>query len=128
MTHAKLPPPSLAARQFLPHKPNLFFIALEDKMRTMIKITMPVEAGNKGIQEGTLQKTIMEATEKLKPEAAYFLSDRGLRSALFVVDMKDSSDIPRIVEPFFLKLNAGVELFPVMNADDLRKGLEKIGS
>jgi hypothetical protein len=96
-------------------------------MRTMIRITMPVEAGNKGIQDGTLQKTIMEALERLKPEAAYFLPDRGLRSALLVVDLKDTSDIPGIVEPFFSKLNAAVELIPVMNAEDLRKGLAKIG-
>jgi hypothetical protein len=101
-------------------------LSREDTMRTMIRITMPVEAGNKGIQEGTLQKTIMEALERLKPEAAYFLPDRGLRSALFVADLKDPSDIPGIVEPFFSKLNAAVELIPVMNAEDLKKGLAKI--
>ena len=96
-------------------------------MRTMIRITVPVEAGNKGIQEGTLQKTFMEALERLKPEAAYFLADRGLRSALLVVDLKNPSDIPGIAEPFFSKLNAAVELLPVMNAEDLKKWLAKIG-
>ena len=37
--------------------------------------------------------------------------------------MKDSAEIPAIVEPLFLGLAAKVELIPVMNADDLRKGL-----
>jgi len=37
--------------------------------------------------------------------------------------VKDASDIPSIVEPLFVGLNARVELLPVMNADDLKKGL-----
>ena len=95
-------------------------------MRTLIKITIPVEAGNKAIQDGTLQKVIGEATERLQPEAAYFLTDRGARSALYVVDMKDPSDIPAIAEPFFIELNAAVEFLPVMNADDLKNGFDKL--
>ena len=38
--------------------------------------------------------------------------------------MHDSSDIPAIVEPLFMGLDAEVELLPVMNTDDLRKGLK----
>jgi hypothetical protein len=94
-------------------------------MRTMIKITTPVEAGNKAFRDGTMQKTIVEALERLKPESAYFLPDRGVRTAIFVIDLKDTSDIPAIAEPFFEKLSAAVEFLPVMNADDLKKGLEK---
>jgi hypothetical protein len=95
-------------------------------MRTMIRIKMQVEAGNKAFQDGTLSKIIMEAIERLKPEAAYFYPDQGLRTALMVLDVGDSSEIPAIVEPFFSKLNAAVEMFPVMNADDLKKGLAKV--
>jgi len=95
-------------------------------MRTMIRIKVPVEAGNRAFQDGTLQKTLMEAIERLKPEAAYFCSDRGVRTAFMIVDLKDSSEIPAIAEPFFSKLNAAVEFLPVMNAEDLKKGLAKI--
>jgi hypothetical protein len=95
-------------------------------MRTMIKVTVPVEAGNKAFKDGTLQRTIMEALERLKPEAAYFSPERGVRTAFLVVDLKDTSEIPAIVEPFFERLNAAVELLPVMNADDLKKGLAKV--
>jgi hypothetical protein len=95
-------------------------------MRTMIRIKIPVETGNQAFKDGTLQKTIMEALERLKPEAAYFSPEHGIRTAFMVVDVKDSSEIPSIAEPFFSKLNAAVEIFPVMNAEELKKGLSKI--
>ena len=60
---------------------------------------------------------------RLKPEAAYFVAQDGLRSAMMFFDMKDASDIPAIVEPLFLGLNAEIELLPVMNADELKRGL-----
>lgn len=95
-------------------------------MRTMIKITVPVEAGNTAIQNGTLPKILGEALERLKPEAAYFLTERGVRTAMLVVDVNDPSDIPTIAEPFFMGFNAAVDFTPVMNAEDLKKGLGKI--
>jgi len=93
-------------------------------MRTLLRITVPVEAGNIAIRDGRLQKLIASNLETLKPEAAYFYPERGQRSAIFVFDMKDSSEIAKIAEPFFLELNATVEYFPVMNPDDLTKGLQ----
>ena len=60
---------------------------------------------------------------KLKPEAAYCVAERGRRCALFFFDMRDASDIPGIAEPLFVGLHAEIELAPVMNADDLKKGL-----
>ena len=38
--------------------------------------------------------------------------------------MQNVSDIPGIVEPLFMGFNAEVDLLPVMNADDLKKGLD----
>ena len=61
----------------------------------------------------------------LKPEAAYFFPDDGKRTALYIFDLKDVSQIPVIVEPLFQNLHADVSLFPVMNADDVKKGMEQ---
>jgi hypothetical protein len=96
-------------------------------MRTMMRVTIPVEAGNRGIADGTLPKTLEAAMENLKPEAAYFLPSGGERSALLFFDLADASDIPSIAEPFFQNLNASVEFSPVMNAEDLQAGLGKLG-
>ena len=96
-------------------------------MRTMVRVTIPVEAGNAAIKNGSLPKIISETLEQLKPEGAYFFTGAdGSRTALMVFDMKEASDIPMIAEKFFMGFNAAVQFTPVMNADDLKKGLSKI--
>ncbi len=40
--------------------------------------------------------------------------------------MKDSSEIPATAEPFFTQFNAKISLTPVMDVDDLQKGLSRI--
>ena len=95
-------------------------------MRTLVKVTVPIEAGNRAIKDGRMQKVLAEASERLRPEAAYFLADKGIRTALYVVDLKDPSDIPVIAEPFFTEFNAAVEFTPVMTADDLKKALDRL--
>lgn len=96
-------------------------------MRTLLKVTCEVTASNKAIIDGTLAKVMKSSMESLHPEASYFLSNEGCRSAFIVFDLKDPSDIPSIAEPFFLSMNAKVELTPVMNAEEMQKGLEKFG-
>jgi hypothetical protein len=93
-------------------------------MRTLLRIKLDVEAANKAIVDGTLGQVIDALVEKTHPEASYFLAEDGRRTAYFVFDMKNSSEIPGIVEPFFMKLNAEVAFTPVMNHDDLKKGLQ----
>jgi hypothetical protein len=95
-------------------------------MRMMLKVSIPAEAGNSAIKDGSLPKIMADSLERLKPEAAYFLAENGLRTAIMVIDVADPSDIPRIAEPFFAGFNAGVSLQPVMTADDLKKGLSKL--
>jgi hypothetical protein len=91
-----------------------------------MKVTIPVEEGNTTIQDGTLPKTFESVLSELKPEAAYFLEDRGERTGLLVFDLKDPSQIPAIAEPFFLAFNARVELHPAMNMDDLKRAMSGI--
>ena len=94
-------------------------------MRVMLKFTLPVEKGNQAIKDGSLGKTLESIMNKLKPEAAYFAPLDGKRSGMIFFDLAEPSQIVEIVEPLFLNLNAATEIVPVMNADDLRKGLAK---
>jgi hypothetical protein len=95
----------------------------EDAMRTFMRVTIPVQSGNAAIRDGRIQKLIQSHMEKVKPEAAYFFPEAGERTAMFVFDMTDSSQVAAIAERFFEELEAAVEFYPVMNADDLMKGL-----
>ena len=97
-------------------------------MRTLMKVTLPVEMGNKAVQDGTFPKTVEAMIEMTKPEASYFYTETGKRSMLFVFDMKDATQIPMIAESFFMALHADVQFYPVMNAADLKIGLEKAAS
>jgi len=92
----------------------------------MMRVSIPVEAGNNAIKTGRLQQQMQEILERVRPEAAYFTADKGLRTCYLFIDMKDPSDIPMLAEPFFLEFNAAVEFMPVMNAEDLEKALAKV--
>ncbi|MEU0434971.1 hypothetical protein ABZ153_25655 [Streptomyces sp. NPDC006290] len=96
-------------------------------MRVMLRATMDTEKANELIRGGKLQQLMQETMEKPKPEAAYFTTNDGNRACYLVFDLQDSSQIPVIAEPFFMSLGARIEFSPVMNADDLQKGLSQLG-
>lgn len=90
-------------------------------MRFLLKVNIPVEAGNTAAKTGKLSTTIQSILSDLKPEAAYFTDENGQRTGLLFFDMQDASQIPAIAEPWFIAFNASIELHPVMVPDDLLK-------
>lgn len=60
------------------------------------------------------------------PEAMYFTTFDGRRTAFVIFDLSDPSDMPPFAEPFFMDLEADVEMSPVMSGADLEKGLSQI--
>ena len=91
-------------------------------MRMLLRVSIPVETGNAAAKAGTIGSTIEGILADLKPEAAYFFADdHGNRSGSIVFDLKDTSQIPAVAEPWFLAFNAKVSLRPVMNPQDLAK-------
>ena len=88
-------------------------------MRMLLRVSIPMESGNAHIKAFTLGSTIDRILADLKPEATYFFADdNGNRSATIVFDMKDSSQIPAVAEPWFLAFNAKVSFRPVMTPQD----------
>lgn len=90
-------------------------------MRVMLKVGIPVEAGNAAAKAGKLGTTIQSILADLKPEAAYFTDDDGKRTAFLFLDLQEASQIPAIAEPWFLAFNASIEFHPVMIPEDLAK-------
>ncbi|MEV8594559.1 hypothetical protein [Streptomyces sp. NPDC052012] len=95
-------------------------------MRVMLRATLDTEKANDVIRSGKMPELMKEIMDRLHPEAAYFGPLGGRRTCLLVVDLQDSSQIPPTGEPFFSQLNAQVEMTPVMNAEDLQKGLSEL--
>lgn len=97
-------------------------------MRTLLKISMDVEKANSALRDGNMQKVMTALMDQLHPEAAYFTTEFGKRTAYVFFNLTDPSQIPVIAEPLFSTFGAEIDLKPVMNRDDLMKGLQSIGA
>ena len=82
-------------------------------MRTLLKVRIPVAAGNRAIKDGTLPQIIGKFVETFKPEASYFTSENGDRTGLFVLDVKDA------------QLDASITTSICMNLEGMKAGVEK---
>jgi hypothetical protein len=95
-------------------------------MRVMLKFRFPTESGNTAVRTGKVGRVFERLMEELKPEAAYFFPEGGERAGLLVFDMRESSQVAEVAERLFFGLGARIEMTPVMNAEDLQKGLSGI--
>jgi hypothetical protein len=53
----------------------------------MARITMPVESGNRAINDGSLGTAMQRAAQRWKPEAMHFTTFDGQRTAFMVFRM-----------------------------------------
>ena len=83
----------------------------------------PGGSGKRSSCNGSLGSTIQRILAELKPEAAYFAEENGERTGFIVFDMKDSSQLPAIAEPWFLAFHAHLRVRPAMNQQDLEAGM-----
>ena len=96
-------------------------------MRFLIKARPSTERINQHIKEGSFEQRMQHVLSELKPEATYFLEEAGRRTCIMIVDMQQTSDIPRYAEPFFF-MGAEVFIHPVMMPEDLvRSNLAELG-
>lgn len=97
-------------------------------MRFVLHTKFPNDPFNSMVRDGSAGTTIKKILDELRPEAVYFTEYNGQRGAILIVDLKDSSEIPKYAEPFFLAFGAQVELHVAMTPEDLgRAGLDALG-
>jgi hypothetical protein len=92
----------------------------------MLKWELGLEAANDAIRSGKLAEMNQSLWEQLRPEAAYFGTEGGTRAAYIFFDLDDPALIQVIAEPLFQELQSKVEFIPVMNQEDLQRGLANI--
>jgi hypothetical protein len=95
----------------------------EDAMRLMLKFTIPVEKGNAAAADGSLGAAIDALIEQVTPEAAYFTLEQGKRGGMVIFEESDQARLTAINEPLFARLDAAIEIMPVLTIEDLRRGL-----
>ena len=66
-----------------------------------------MEAGNHTIKDGSLPKILEGVVARLKAEAAYFVAEDGVRTAMIFSTCAITSDIPYFVEPLFMGIDGG---------------------
>lgn len=92
-------------------------------MRMLLKFAFDTQAANEAIRSGAMDEINRGLAENTKPEAAYFGTENGVRTGYIFFYLDDPSRIPVLAEPLFQGTAANVQFIPVMNVDDLQKGL-----
>src|SRR5215471_11832832 len=96
-------------------------------MRFMIQFSIPTQYGNEIVRSGKVEKIFKKLGEDLKPEAMYFYPADGLRSGSIFIQSNDPGLCVAVGERLWFGLHAQVKITPVMNGDDLGKGLSELG-
>ena len=91
-------------------------------MRMLMKVSIPVEAGNRATRAGTLGATVRRILEEQKPEAAYFAALDGKRTGILVLDIEGAHPLPSFAEPWLLAFDASL-LFSLV--DPFKKNAEE---
>lgn len=94
-------------------------------MRMLLKFQFDTEAANRAIEDGSMARINEKMFTQMQPAAAYFAIEGGVRTGYVVFDLHDPAQIPTIAEPLFSGVNSKLTLTPVMNTDDLVKGLQQ---
>ena len=97
-------------------------------MRMLLRATIPTDAGNAGLKDGSLRENLDSILGDVKPEAVYFYIENGRRTCIMIFEMNDVSQLPAVVEPWFLSMGADITLVPVMNGEDFEKAGPLLGA
>jgi len=92
-------------------------------MRMLLKWELGLAAANDAIRSGEDGRA-EPVTHGADPTSGCLFRHRGWHThRLIFFNLDDPALIPVIAEPLFQELQSKVEFIPVMNADDLQRGL-----
>ena len=97
-------------------------------MRMLLRATIPTDAGNASLKDGSMKETLDSILGDANPEAVYFYIENGRRTCMMIFEMNDVSQLPAVVEPWFLSMGADITLVPVMNGEDFEKAGPSLGA
>lgn len=95
-------------------------------MRFMLTMTIPPAGGNDAMKSGALMEAMGELIKTRRVEQSWFTARGGDRTAHFVLQLEEVSDMPSILEPFWTLASAKIEFTPVMNWEELQSGVRKL--
>ena len=96
-------------------------------MRMILHAKIPHEKFNAAVRDGSVGGKVKKILDETKAEAVYFTNYDGHRGAIMILNIEDSSEVPKFAEPWFLSFNADVEFHVAMTPEELgRPGLEKL--
>jgi hypothetical protein len=102
--------------------------AEEPSMRFLMSFKMPHEPFNKLVREGVAGQKLGRVVEETRPEQIYFTERDGFRAGVAVYEIKDTTGMCAIAEPWFLTFAAECRFSLAMSPEDLSKvGLEELG-
>jgi hypothetical protein len=92
-------------------------------MRFMFEFRVPTQSGNDAVRSGKIGKVLTKLGEEFKPEAMYFYPAEGMRAGCIFIQSDDPAVCVAVGERLWFGLQAQVKVTPVMNAEELGKGL-----
>lgn len=97
-------------------------------MRFLVKTTIDTQIGSELIKSGKMGPAMQEIMGQMKPEAAYFIEENGVRTQILIINIDDASQLPSIAEPWWQTFGGKVEVHPAMVAEDLEKAMRDMGA
>lgn len=91
-------------------------------MLFIVKATIPNDAGNDMVRSGPGMKELIDKVMgDVRPESAYFAIADGQRTVFMIVNIDKPEEMVRIAEPLWLGVEADVDVYPAMSAEDFEK-------
>ena len=94
-------------------------------MRHLLKVTIPNETGNRNLMSGKLMQDIQRYMDEVKPEALYAAAD-GQRTLFFIVNIESPEQLPAILEPLWIDLEADIRVIPILTGEEFGRAVPGI--